>query len=323
MPRVLITGVAGFIGMHTAIRLLNEGWDVVGLDNMNNYYENSLKKDRLRLIKEIENESNVSFVFCEFDLNSKVWDKLKSYQIDVCIHLAAQAGVRYSLDNPRAYLESNVLGFQSVLEFVANQKIKQLIYASSSSVYGKNGRMPFNEIDGCNNPESYYAATKKANEMMAHSYFKTHGINSIGLRFFTVYGPWGRPDMAPYIFTKAAFEGREIDVYNYGNQKRDFTYVSDIVQGIYLCVKSGTTGFEILNIGNGNPTKLLDFIKIIENSTRRKIKKCFIEAQLGDVEETYADIGKIHTELGFSPKVGLQSGINKFVEWYKTYYEIT
>ena len=200
MPRVLITGAAGFIGMHTSIRFLKEGWDVIGIDNLNNYYSVSLKKDRLKQIKLSSDKFDKEFLFYQEDLNSDIWDEFDNFKIDSLVHLAAQAGVRYSIENPKAYLESNILGFQKVIEFILKNKIYPFLYASSSSVYGKNSKQPFNENEPCNSPESYYAATKRANELMAHSYSKTHNLKSIGLRFFTVYGPWGRPDMAPMLF---------------------------------------------------------------------------------------------------------------------------
>jgi UDP-glucuronate 4-epimerase len=325
MPTVLITGTAGFIGMHTSIRFLREGWDVVGLDNLNDYYSVALKRDRL---KEITNEAEKrtrSFEMFEADLNSAIWERLESYDFEAVIHLAAQAGVRYSLENPRAYLDSNILGFQSVLDFTESQSIHRFVYASSSSVYGKSSKQPFSESQACNNPESYYAATKKANEMMAHSYYQTKQVSSIGLRFFTVYGPWGRPDMAPYLFANAAFRGEGIRVYNHGNQKRDFTYIDDIVEGIFLSVKEFNTvkGAEVFNIGYGSPTGLMDFISEIESATGKELKKTYIEAQLGDVEVTYANTRKLKSTFGYSPKIGLTEGVLKFIEWFQSYHENT
>jgi UDP-glucuronate 4-epimerase len=323
MPRVLITGAAGFIGMHTSIRFLREGWDVIGLDNMNDYYSVVLKRDRL---KEVVNEAmklGRSFEMFEADLNSTVWERLGSYNFEATIHLAAQAGVRYSLENPRAYIDSNILGFQSVLEFVESQSIQSFVYASSSSVYGKSSEQPFYENQACNNPESYYAATKKANELMAYSYYTTKQISSIGLRFFTVYGPWGRPDMAPYLFAKAAFRGDGINVFNHGNQKRDFTFIDDIIEGIFLSVANfkNVNGAEVFNIGCGSPTGLMDFITEIESATGRELKKTYVEAQLGDVEVTYADTQKLKSTFGYSPKIGLSEGISKFIEWFRLYHE--
>lgn len=277
MPRVLITGAAGFIGMHTSIRFLKEGWDVIGIDNLNNYYSVSLKKDRLKQIKLSSDKFDKEFLFYQEDLNSDIWDEFDNFKIDSLVHLAAQAGVRYSIENPRAYLESNILGFQKVIEFVLKNKIYPFLYASSSSVYGKNSKQPFNESEPCNSPESYYAATKRANELMAYSYSKTHNLKSIGLRFFTVYGPWGRPDIAPMLFAHAAFKNTAIDVFNYGRQKRDFTYLDDIVEGIYAIVIKGNQEIDnlLINIGNGSPVGLLDFISIIERHSGPIEKKWF------------------------------------------------
>ena len=321
MPRVLITGAAGFIGMHTSIRFLREGWDVVGLDNMNNYYSVGLKRDRL---KEIAGEATKlvrNFKMFEADLNSDVWNELKSYEFEAVIHLAAQAGVRYSLENPLAYLESNIIGFQKVLDFVKTQCIERFLYASSSSVYGKDSKQPFNEEQSCNNPESYYAATKKANELMARSYWNTFQISSVGLRFFTVYGPFGRPDMAPMLFANAAKEGNVIQVFNEGNQKRDFTYIDDIVEGVIklLKLKDFPKDALVMNIGNGSPVELMDFINLIEKNMGTTVAKEFIEAQKGDVEVTFACTEKLKDLTGYVPKFKLEEGIKIFIEWFKTY----
>ena len=322
MPRVLITGVAGFIGMHTAIRFLKEGWDVVGVDNMNEYYDISLKRNRIENIQKVSFNSDQAFdVFYE-DLNSAVWEKLNTIDFQSVVHLAAQGGVRYSLENPLAYLESNIFGFQKVLEFVKIKHIDRFIYASSSSVYGKDSKQPFTEDEPCNSPESYYAATKKANEAMAHAYNKTHHVSSVGLRFFTVYGPWGRPDMAPMIFTKSAFNNESIDVFNYGNQKRDFTYIDDIIEGIYRIVtkKEFPNDSIVLNIGRGTPIKLGAFIEEIERNTQKKLRKNLKPPQKGDVTETYADLKRLKEFIDYSPVINLSAGINEFVNWYKSYY---
>lgn len=321
--RVLITGAAGFIGMHTSIRFLSADWDVIGLDNMNDYYSVELKKRRVDEIIKVARHSKNDFLLIKEDLNSNVWKRLARYKFDAVVHLAAQAGVRYSIENPWAYIQSNVLGFQNIIDFVEGQSIDRFVYASSSSVYGKFSEQPFTEFESCNQPESYYAATKKSNELMAHSYFKTKGINSIGLRFFTVYGPWGRPDMAPYLFADAALKRIPIEVFNHGNQKRDFTYVSDVVEGVYLSVKkfNRVSGSEIFNIGYGSPTGLMDFITQIELASGRELQKSFVDAQLGDVEVTFANTTKFESIFGYSPKVGLEEGVRNFMQWFKIYNE--
>jgi len=324
MPRVLITGAAGFIGMHTAIRFLKEGWDVVGLDNLNDYYDVGLKHDRINQIVKCSDSIQSSFQIIYEDLNSKVWERLYQVEFKAVVHLAAQAGVRYSLENPTAYLESNIFGFQKVLDFVKLKRIKRFVYASSSSVYGKDSKQPFSENESCNSPESYYAATKKANELMAYSYSRTFDVSSIGLRFFTVYGPWGRPDMAPMLFASSAFNNEAIKVYNHGKQKRDFTYIDDIVEGIIGLFKMEQfpSGAEVYNIGNGESVNLMDFIEEIENNTSVKLKKDFIEAQKGDVEETYADTSKLYRLSSFRSKTDLSLGIKQFISWYKDYYQL-
>ena len=323
MPRVLITGAAGFIGMHTSIRFLREGWDVFGLDNLNDYYSVGLKRDRLKEITGKATKLERSFKMFEADLNSDVWTELKSYEFDAIIHLAAQAGVRFSVENPAAYIQSNILGFQKVIEFVEAFKIKKFLYASSSSVYGKGSKQPFIETEATSCPESYYAATKKANELMAHAYYKTKGVASIGLRFFTVYGPWGRPDMAPFLFAKAAYNKKSIEVYNYGKQKRDFTYVDDIVEGVYLLTALEPFPGEsiVCNIGKGSPVELMDFIGLIEKHTERDLVKELVPAQTGDVEVTYSSTELLRKLIKYEPKTSIDLGIKKFIEWYKYYYK--
>ena len=322
MPRVLITGAAGFIGMHTTVRFLREGWDVVGLDNMNDYYSPILKYDRLMEITGSSNKFSSSFEMFEADLNSKIWGKLETFQFDAVIHLAAQAGVRYSIENPRAYLESNILGFQSVLEFVSKSRIERFLYASSSSVYGKNSTQPFSEKEPCDSPESYYASTKRANELMAKSYFHTEGLTSIGLRFFTVYGPWGRPDMAPMLFAKAGSRNDTIEVFNHGKQERDFTYIDDIVEGIFLLatIENFPCQSLLCNIGHGSPVGLMDFISYIEKSIGRELTKDFVDAQKGDVVSTYADTSLLKSLVKYEAKVNLEKGIPLFMDWYNSYY---
>jgi UDP-glucuronate 4-epimerase len=323
MSKILVTGAAGFIGMHTSIRFLNEGWAVVGLDNFNDYYSVTLKRDRVKNIQSLAESMDANFKMITDDLNSNVWESLKTENFDAVVHLAAQAGVRYSIENPRAYLESNVLGFQSVLEFVSKTGIQRFVYASSSSVYGNASTQPFVENQPCNQPESYYAATKIMNELMAKSYFKTQGLCSIGLRFFTVYGPWGRPDMAPMLFAKAAMDNSEIRVFNHGNQQRDFTYVDDIVEGIYrvIGIRNISQGALVLNIGRGAPVSLMKFIDTLEKRMNREIRKSYVEAQLGDVKSTYACTKLLSNMINYSPKVSLDLGINTFVDWYKRYYK--
>ena len=323
MPRVLITGAAGFIGMHTSIRFLRDGWDVIGLDCFNDYYSVKLKRDRVKVIEDFSKNMESCFNIFDEDLNSSVWEKLQGYNFHAVVHLAAQAGVRNSIVNPNIYLESNVLGFQNVLDFVKKNQVQKFVYASSSSVYGKDSKQPFHESEPCNNPESYYAATKKMNELMAKSYFHVHEISSIGLRFFTVYGPWGRPDMAPILFADAAYNNRPIKVFNHGNQSRDFTYIDDIVEGISRLILNTTfpLGAEVCNIGNGSPIELMDFIKEIERATNVELEKEFTEPQKGDVVHTYADTSKLFELTGYRPKISLSQGIKEFINWYKEYYK--
>ena len=308
--------------MHTSIRFLREGWDVVGLDNMNDYYSVTLKRDRL---KEIEGSASMFgqvFKMFQADLNSDIWNGLASYKFDAIIHLAAQAGVRFSIENPRAYLESNILGFQSVLEFVTNIGVNRFLYASSSSVYGKDSSQPFSEKAACDSPESYYASTKRANELMAKAYFHTENLTSIGLRFFTVYGPWGRPDMAPILFTKSGIANKTIKVFNHGKQKRDFTYIDDIVNGIYLLTTMEHFPKQALvcNIGNGAPVGLMEFINILEKSIKKVITKEFVDAQKGDVESTYADTTLLQSLVEYKPTTELDKGIELFTKWFKSYF---
>lgn len=323
MSKVLITGVAGFIGMHTAIRFLNEGYDIIGLDNLNNYYSVSLKRDRLKEIVDVASKVGRNFSMFEADLNSEVWDIFENHYFDAIVHLAAQAGVRYSIENPRAYLESNILGFQSVLEFVKKSGVKRFLYASSSSVYGNNSTQPFSENSSCDSPESYYASTKRANELMAKSYFQTEGLSSIGLRFFTVYGPWGRPDMAPMLFVKAGIENKAIKVFNQGRQERDFTYVDDIVEGIFLLTTIDNFPNQALvcNVGNGKPVGLMDFISTIEQCLEMEFRKEFVDAQKGDVSSTFADTSLLKSLVKYESSIGLNRGIPLFINWYRSYYK--
>ena len=323
MPRVLITGAAGFIGMHSSIRFLKEGWDVIGLDNLNDYYSVALKRNRLAEIVKTANNLDKIFEILEADLNSDIWEKFDNIEFDSIVHLAAQAGVRYSIENPRAYLESNILGFQSVIEFVLKTGVNRFLYASSSSVYGKNSSQPFSEKAACDAPESYYASTKRANELMAKSYFHTEGLSSIGLRFFTVYGPWGRPDMAPMLFAKAGASDQTIKVFNHGKQERDFTYIDDIVEGIFRLATMENFPHESLvcNIGNGSPVGLMDFISTLEKSIGKELKKEYVDAQKGDVESTYADTSLLESLVEYKAKVGLEMGVPLFIDWYRSYFK--
>jgi len=327
MIKVLITGAAGFIGMHVALKFIKEGYDVIGLDNLNDYYSVELKKGRLEEIERKSDNFSGKWSFIKADIVHNItWSNLKKQNINKVVHLAAQAGVRYSIENPNAYLETNITGFQKVLNFCVESKINHLIYASSSSVYGKDSIKPFKEYQSCNNPESYYAATKKCNELMAAVYYKTNNLSSIGLRFFTVYGPWGRPDMAPMLFAKAAIKNETIKVYNFGKQSRDFTYIDDIVEGVFLSSiklwNESKQVIDLMNIGYGSPVNLMDFINLLENNLGIEIKRELVEAQKGDVEETFASVEKLYNFIGYKPKVPLNIGINKFVEWYKTFFKI-
>jgi UDP-glucuronate 4-epimerase len=333
---ILVTGAAGFIGFHLSRALCQQGLQVVGVDNLNNYYDIKLKESRLGILQETQ-----GFTFRMVDLtDKKEIDKLfEDYTIIRVVNLAAQAGVRYSLTNPYAYLESNLHGFLNILEACRHNQIEHLIYASSSSVYGANKKMPFSVDDNVDHPLSLYAATKKANELMAHTYSSLYGIPTTGLRFFTVYGPYGRPDMALFIFTKAILEGNPIDVYNQGKMKRDFTYVDDIVEGIVRLLPKAPKGdptwngnapnpassfapYRIYNIGNNKPVELLYFIEVIEKALGKKAIKNFMPIQLGDVEATFADIDALIKEVGFKPSTSIETGVTKFVNWYLDYYKI-
>lgn len=333
--KILLTGAAGFIGMATALRLLARGDEVVGLDNLNDYYDVTLKESRLQRLT-----PHAGFRFVKMDVVDRAGmaHLFAAEKFDRVIHLAAQAGVRYSLENPHAYIDSNVVGFINVLEGCRHAQVQHLVYASSSSVYGGNLKMPFSEHDSVDHPVSLYAATKKANELMAHTYSHLYGLPTTGLRFFTVYGPWGRPDMALFLFTRAILEGRPIDVFNYGNMQRDFTYVDDIVEGVVRVLDRPATPnpaydalqadpatsnapYRMFNIGNNNPVPLLDFIACIENALGKKAEKNLLPLQDGDVPATYANTDALNNWVGFVPGTGIQEGVRRFVAWYRDYYE--
>ena len=319
MKKVLVTGAAGFIGFSVCNELIRLGIEVCGIDNLNHYYDPRLKESRLKILLQKE------MPFSKIDLSDK--EKINScfvkYKPTVVINLAAQAGVRYSLENPHAYVNSNIVGFLNVLEACKNNSVEHFIYASSSSVYGGNKTLPFSIKQRVDNPVSIYAASKKSGELISESYAHLFGIQCIGLRFFTVYGPWGRPDMATFIFTKKIFEGKEIEVFNNGKMKRDFTFINDIIDGIMGAVKLNKK-FEhrIYNLGNNNPEDLSNFINLIEETIGIKAKKRLLPIQPGDVKETFAEISESTKDLNFKPKVNIKEGIPRFVEWYKSYYKI-
>ena len=334
MKKILVTGSAGFIGFHLTKALLKNGFDVTGIDNLNDYYDPQLKTDRLDDLNDFIMCSDLGgqYRFLKIDISDT--DELKSLfnesGFDIVFNLAAQAGVRYSLENPMAYVQSNLVGFTNVLECCRAHNIKHLVFASSSSVYGMNTKQPFSVGDYTDSPVSLYAATKKSNELMAFSYSHLYKIPCTGLRFFTVYGPYGRPDMAYFKFAEAINAGQPIDVYNNGLMKRDFTYIDDIVEGLLKVMsvvpkdeksrKSGAKApFKVFNIGNNNPVNLLDFIETIESKLGKKVKKNMLPMQAGDVPETYADIDDLFLEIGFKPKTSINSGIHDFIVWYKKY----
>jgi len=332
----LVTGAAGFIGFHLSRKLLEDGCQVVGLDNLNDYYEVGLKEDRLRLLREYE---NFSFVRASLEDREVMEGLFAQHHFRRVIHLAAQAGVRYSIQNPHAYVNSNLVGFMNILEACRHNEVGHLIFASSSSVYGANKTKPFSVHHNVDHPVSLYAATKKAGELMAHTYSSLYGLPVTGLRFFTVYGPWGRPDMAMFIFTRAILEGKPIQVFNYGNMKRDFTYIDDIVEGVARLIDRlpapdpGWDGmrphpgrsyapYRLYNIGNNNPVELLYFIEVLEKALDKKAHKELLPLQPGDVVETYADIEDLEREVGFRPVTTIEEGIGRFVQWYRDYYGV-
>jgi UDP-glucuronate 4-epimerase len=335
MKKILVTGAAGFIGFHLSRRLLEAGDAVVGLDNLNPYYDVTLKEARLALLVKHDN-----FRFVRADLADRraMETVFAEERPEIVVNLAAQAGVRYSLENPHAYIESNLVGFLNVLEGCRHQGVKHCVFASSSSVYGANTRMPFSVHDNVDHPLSLYAATKKANELMAHSYAALYRIPCTGLRFFTVYGPWGRPDMALFLFTRAILEDRPIDIFNEGRMKRDFTYIDDIVEGLIRVIgrppapnpawsgdrpdpSSSFAPYRIYNIGNNQPVALMDFISTLEGHLGRTAKKNFLPMQAGDVPATFADVDDLIADVGFKPATPITEGIRRFVAWYREYYQ--
>ncbi len=332
--KVLVTGAAGFIGMHTCLRLLERGDEVFGLDNMNDYYDVQLKKDRSQQLQPYGNFTMVQMDLADSVAVAKLFAK---EQFQCVINLAAQPGVRYSLKNPHAYIQSNIVGFTNVLEGCRHNKVEHLVFSSSSSVYGANTAMPFSVHQNVDHPLSLYAATKKANELMAHTYSHLFGLATTGLRFFTVYGPWGRPDMSPSLFTSAILEGRPIDVFNHGKMQRDFTYVDDIVEGVIRVLDqpavpnpcfdrnnpdpaSSYAPYRLYNIGNHEPIELMTFIETIEVALGIKARKNMLNMQDGDVLATYADTENLQQAVGFSPRTSIVEGVTKFVTWYKDYY---
>ena len=334
--KILLTGAAGFIGMTTSLRLLARGDELVGLDNLNDYYDVTLKERRLARLTP---HSNFRFVKMDVADRPGMEQLFAAEKFDRVIHLAAQAGVRYSLQNPHAYIDSNIVGFTNILEGCRHNGVQHLTYASSSSVYGGNTKMPFSEHDSVDHPVSLYAVTKKANELMAHTYSHLYGLPTTGLRFFTVYGPWGRPDMALFLFTKAILEGRAIDVFNYGNMQRDFTYVDDIVEGVIRVMDktaaanpaydpvqadpaTSNAPYRVFNIGNNNPVPLLDFIGCIEDALGRQAEKRLLPLQDGDVPATYANTDALRDWVGFVPGTSVRDGIGRFVAWYRDYYQV-
>ena len=350
--KILVTGTAGFIGFHLAKRLLERGDEVVGLDNINDYYDVRVKYGRLRetgiegdetieYAKPIKSQKYGNYTFTKLNLEDRaaIEELFEKERFDAVCNLAAQAGVRYSLTNPHAYVDSNIVGFVNLLEACRHTDVGHLAYASSSSVYGLNETMPFSVHDNVDHPISLYAASKKSNELMAHTYSHLYNLPTTGLRFFTVYGPWGRPDMALFLFTKAILEGRPIDVYNYGEMQRDFTYIDDIVEGLVRVIDRPPKGnpdwsgkhpdpgsskapYKIYNIGNNHPVKLMDFITAIEEAIGKEAKKNLLPIQPGDVPATYADVEDLIRDMGYKPQTPIREGIERFVEWYRHFYNV-
>jgi len=336
MKNILITGAAGFIGFHLAKRLLENGANITGIDNLNDYYEVDLKQARL---SQLQKYNNFLFVKSGIENREIVEHVFKAGKFDIVVNLAAQPGVRYSLKNPYSYIDSNIVGFTNILEGCRHNNIKHLVFASSSSIYGTNAKIPFSVSHNVDHPVSLYAASKKANELMAHTYAHLYDLPCTGLRFFTVYGPWGRPDMAYFSFTKAIIEGKPIDVFNFGNMKRDFTYIDDIVEGVIRVMDkipqpnpawdrthpdpgSSYAPYKLYNIGNNNPVQLMRFIEVLEENLGRKAMKNMLPMQQGDVPITCADVDELMKDVGFKPSTPIEEGIKKFVEWYMAYYRV-
>lgn len=336
MTTILVTGAAGFIGYHLCEKLIKEGYNVVGLDNINDYYDVNLKMARLNELgiqTVYENSSAVSekhgdqFHFYKMNLEDQTQLPLlfKKYSFDAVCNLAAQAGVRYSIENPMVYVESNIVGFMNLLECMRHNKVKKLVYASSSSVYGNSNEVPFSELDNVDEPVSLYAASKKSNELMANTYSHLYGMETIGLRFFTVYGPWGRPDMAMFLFTDAIINNQPIKIFNEGLLSRDFTFIDDIIEGVTatLLKESETkSNYEIFNIGNGQPVKLLDFIEAIESQLNTTAQKQMLPMQAGDVYQTWANVEKLEAHYQYKPNTSIEKGVAAFIEWYRKYYKL-
>ena len=334
--KVLITGAAGFIGNDLAIRLLERGDEVIGIDNLNDYYDPSLKEARLARVTD-----NPGFTDVRINLEDRegMAEVFKKHKPDRVVNLAAQAGVRYSLENPNSYIDTNIVGFMNILEGCRYNDVEHLVYASSSSVYGSNTKMPFSVHDNVDHPVSIYAATKKANELMAHTYSHLYRLPTTGLRFFTVYGPWGRPDMALFLFTRKILAGEPIDVFNYGKHRRDFTYIDDIVEGVIRTLDhvaqpnpdwsgdhpdaaSGTAPYALYNIGNNEPVELMHYIEVLENCLGRKAEKNMLPLQAGDVPDTYADVQDLVRDVGYKPDMSVEQGVANFVDWYREYYKV-
>jgi len=328
--KVLVTGAAGFIGFHVSQALIARDDTVIGIDNLNDYYDVSLKEARLKALQVHANAKNFQFIKLDIADMQAMLNLFAEHKPQRVVHLAAQAGVRYSLQNPHAYVQSNLVGFTNILEACRHNTVEHLVYASSSSVYGGNTKLPFSEQDNVDYPVSLYAATKKANELMAHTYSHLYHLPTTGLRFFTVYGPWGRPDMAPFLFTDAILNNKPIKVFNHGDMMRDFTYIDDIVEGVIRVLDKPATSamganihapYRLFNIGNNQPEKLLDFIALLENALGKTAQKEFLPMQPGDVKATFADTTALENWVGFKPHTDLKTGVKKFVDWYQNFYK--